>query len=191
MRVYFLTLRADNLPETGKRQHENKGTCAPTRRDGFNGRTTRKEKNLLPSFPPKEMPALFPVQRNIETRLKPLEQARYCMRRRPCQGTINLYGRLRICILCNVGLVRPRARRIQGMAAARGMPDRPARKLSTRTRTGSENSWPPAMPPHQRVGSTPIRAKTGSHKGKKKFSIPGARSSTPIIICGTAAASAT
>jgi hypothetical protein len=25
MRVYFLTLRADNLPETGKRQHENKG----------------------------------------------------------------------------------------------------------------------------------------------------------------------
>jgi len=107
MRVYFLTLRADNLPETGKRQHENIGTCAPTRRDGFNGRTTRKEKNLLPSFPPKEMPALFPVQRNIETRLKPLEQARYCTRRRPCQGTINLYGRLRICILCNAGLLRP------------------------------------------------------------------------------------
>jgi hypothetical protein len=24
MRVYFLTLRADNLPETGKRQYENK-----------------------------------------------------------------------------------------------------------------------------------------------------------------------
>src|SRR5713101_4501090 len=62
--------------------------------------------------------------------------------------------------------------RIQGMAAARSMPDLAARKLSTRTRTGSDNSWPPAMPPHQRVGSTPIRAKTGSHKGKKKFSIP-------------------
>jgi hypothetical protein len=41
MRVYFLTLRIDNLPETGKRQYQNKGTCAPARRDGFNRRTTR------------------------------------------------------------------------------------------------------------------------------------------------------
>src|SRR5882724_11226088 len=43
MRVYFLTLHADNLPEIGKRQHENKGTCAPTRRDRVNRRTTRRE----------------------------------------------------------------------------------------------------------------------------------------------------
>jgi hypothetical protein len=108
MRVYFfLTLLANNLPQTGKRQYQNKGTCAPFRRDGFNQRTNEKKKFALPSFPPKEMPALFPVQRNIETRLKPLEQARYCTRRRPCQGTINLYGRLRICILCNAGLLRP------------------------------------------------------------------------------------
>src|SRR6266852_3201560 len=77
MRVYFLTLRVDNLPESGKRQYQNKGTCAPTRRDGVNRRTTRKEKICAAFFPPNEMPALFPVQRNIGTRLKPLEQARY------------------------------------------------------------------------------------------------------------------
>jgi hypothetical protein len=43
MRVYFLTLHADNLPETGKRQYENKDTRAPARRDGVDRRTTRKE----------------------------------------------------------------------------------------------------------------------------------------------------
>jgi len=78
MRVYFfLTLRTNNLPESGKRQYQNKGTCAPFRRDGFNQRTNEKKKILLPFFPPKEMPALFPVQRNIGTRLKPPEQVRY------------------------------------------------------------------------------------------------------------------
>jgi len=64
MRVYFLTLHADNLPETGKRQHENKGTCAPTRRDDVNRRTTQK-RFALPFIPPNEMAALFPMQCNI------------------------------------------------------------------------------------------------------------------------------
>jgi hypothetical protein len=77
MRVYFLTLRADNLPETGRRQHENKGRCAPPMRDGVNQRTNEKKKFALPFFPPNEMPALFPVQRSIGTRLKLFEQARY------------------------------------------------------------------------------------------------------------------
>jgi len=106
-RLFFLTLLANNLPESGKRQYQNKGTCAPSPRDGFNRRATRKEKICAAIFPPNEMPALFPVQRNIGTRLKPIEQTRYCTLRRPCQGTINLYGRLRICILCNAGLVLP------------------------------------------------------------------------------------
>ena len=106
-RLFFLTLLANNLPESGKRQYQNKGTCAPTRHDAVNRRAARKKKFALPFFPPKEMPALFPVQRNIGTRLKPLGQARYCTRRHPCQVTINLYGRLRICILCNAGLVLP------------------------------------------------------------------------------------
>jgi hypothetical protein len=76
-RLFFLTLLANNLPESGERQYQNKGTCAPSRRDGFNHRTNEKKKFALPFFPPNEMPALFPVQRNIGARLKPLEQARY------------------------------------------------------------------------------------------------------------------
>jgi len=108
MRVYFfLTLRTNNLPESGKRQYQNKGTCAPSDAMASIGERHEKKKFALPFFSPNEMPALFPVQRNIGTRLKPAEQARYCTLRRPCQGTINLYGRLRICILCNAGLVRP------------------------------------------------------------------------------------
>jgi len=50
MRVYFLTLRADNLPETGKRQHENKGTCAPTRRDGVKSENDTKRKKFAAIF---------------------------------------------------------------------------------------------------------------------------------------------
>src|SRR5207247_246865 len=55
--------------------------------------------------------------------------------------------------------------------------------------SGSDNPWP-AMPPLQKAGSMPIRAKTGWHCGKKKSSIQRARSSTRIIISGIAAASA-
>jgi len=76
-RLFFLTLLANNLPESGERQYQNKGTCARSRRDGFNHQTNEKKKISPPSFPPNEMPALFPVQRSIGTRLKPLEQARY------------------------------------------------------------------------------------------------------------------
>jgi hypothetical protein len=43
-RLFFLTLLANNLPESGKRQYQNKGTCAPTRRDAVNRRAARKEK---------------------------------------------------------------------------------------------------------------------------------------------------
>jgi hypothetical protein len=65
-RLFFLTLLANNLPESGERQYQNKGTCAPSRRDGFNHGTNEKKKILLPSFPPNKMPAPFPVQRSIE-----------------------------------------------------------------------------------------------------------------------------
>jgi len=72
-RLFFLTLLANNLPESGERQYQNKGTCAPVRRDGVNRRTTRKEKVCAAIFPPNEMPALFPVQRSIGTQLKLFE----------------------------------------------------------------------------------------------------------------------
>jgi hypothetical protein len=72
-RLFFLTLLANNLPESGERQYQNKGRSAPSRRDDFNRRTNAKKKFALPSFPPNEMPALFPVQRNIGTRLKLFE----------------------------------------------------------------------------------------------------------------------
>jgi len=93
-----------------KAESVNTKTKAPARQPDAMpsiGERHEKEKICAAIFPPNEMPALFPVQRNIGTRLKPLEQARYCTLRRPCQGTINLYGRLRICILCNAGLVLP------------------------------------------------------------------------------------
>jgi hypothetical protein len=41
---HCLTLRSNNLPETGKRQYENKGTHAPSRLDGVDRRTTRKKR---------------------------------------------------------------------------------------------------------------------------------------------------
>jgi hypothetical protein len=44
MRVIFLTLRADNLPETGKRQYENKQDANLTRRHGVDCTTMRQEK---------------------------------------------------------------------------------------------------------------------------------------------------
>jgi hypothetical protein len=54
MRVYFLTLRADNLPETGKRQYENKADLRASRRNGVDRR--HKRKAFAPSFfPPNEM----------------------------------------------------------------------------------------------------------------------------------------
>jgi hypothetical protein len=43
MRVYFLTLRADNLPETGKRQYENKGDVRASRRE-------KQKRKFVPSF---------------------------------------------------------------------------------------------------------------------------------------------
>jgi len=43
MRVYFLTLPADNLPETGNRQYENKADLRASRRNGVDRRTTQKE----------------------------------------------------------------------------------------------------------------------------------------------------
>jgi len=93
-----------------KAESVNTKTKAPARQPDAMpsiGERHEKEKICAAIFPPNEMPALFPVQRNIGTRLKPIEQTRYCTLRRPCQGTINLYGRLRICILCNAGLVLP------------------------------------------------------------------------------------
>jgi hypothetical protein len=53
-RLFFLTLLANNLPETGKRQYQNKGTCAPTRRDGVHRRTKRKEKIWAAFFSAKQ-----------------------------------------------------------------------------------------------------------------------------------------
>src|ERR1700674_1273908 len=44
MRVIFLTLRADNLPETGKRQYENKQDANLTRRHGVDCTTIRQGK---------------------------------------------------------------------------------------------------------------------------------------------------
>jgi hypothetical protein len=49
MRVIFLTLRPDNLPETGKRQYENKQDANLTRRHGVDCTTIRQEK-FAPSF---------------------------------------------------------------------------------------------------------------------------------------------
>jgi hypothetical protein len=43
MRVISLTLHANNLPETGKRQYENQSTHALSARDRRNRRTTPKE----------------------------------------------------------------------------------------------------------------------------------------------------
>src|SRR6202040_1037679 len=43
----------------------------------------------------------------------------------------------------------------------------------------SDDSWPPAMPPHQRAVCMPIRANTGSPCAARKSSIHSARSSNP------------
>jgi hypothetical protein len=66
MRVYFLTLHTNNLPETGKRQYENKGTRAPPDAMASIGERHEKQKIFAAIFPPNEMPVLFPVRRNIE-----------------------------------------------------------------------------------------------------------------------------
>jgi hypothetical protein len=52
-RLFFLTLLANNLPESGERQYQNKGTCAPFRRDGFNHGTNEK-KNFAAIFSAKQ-----------------------------------------------------------------------------------------------------------------------------------------
>jgi hypothetical protein len=54
MRVIFLTLRLDNLPETGKRQYENKQDANPPRRHGVDCTTIRHEKICAVIFPPNE-----------------------------------------------------------------------------------------------------------------------------------------
>jgi hypothetical protein len=54
MRVIFLTLRPDNLPETGKRQYENKQDANLTRRHGVDCTTIRHEKICAVIFPPNE-----------------------------------------------------------------------------------------------------------------------------------------
>jgi hypothetical protein len=60
LRVYFfLTLRTNNLPESGKRQYQNKGTYAPTDVIASIGEKHDEEKFALQFFPPNEMPALF------------------------------------------------------------------------------------------------------------------------------------
>jgi hypothetical protein len=53
-RLFFLTLPADNLPESGERQYQNKGTCARSRRDGFNHGTNEKKKNFTAIFSAKQ-----------------------------------------------------------------------------------------------------------------------------------------
>jgi hypothetical protein len=66
MRVYFfLTLRADNLPETRNRQYENKGGANLTRRHGVDCTTIRQEKNLRRHFSAKRKATRIPVRRNI------------------------------------------------------------------------------------------------------------------------------
>jgi len=42
-RLFFQTLRTNNLPETGKRQYENKADAGASRRNGVDRRTTQKE----------------------------------------------------------------------------------------------------------------------------------------------------
>jgi len=59
-----LTLRSNNLPETGKRQYENKGTHAPSRLDGVDRRTTRKKRIYAIILPRSEMQRI-PTQCNI------------------------------------------------------------------------------------------------------------------------------
>src|ERR1700732_2632633 len=59
MRVIFLTLHVDNLPETGKRQYENKQDANLTRRHGVDCTTIRPEKICAVIFPPNEMRHAF------------------------------------------------------------------------------------------------------------------------------------
>jgi hypothetical protein len=65
MRVIFLMLRADNLPETGKRQYENKEDANVTRRHGVDCTTIRQERKSAPSFSAKRKATRIPVWRNI------------------------------------------------------------------------------------------------------------------------------
>jgi hypothetical protein len=65
MRVIFLTLRADNLPETGKRQYENKQDANLTRRHGVDCTTIRQGKNLRGRFSAQRNATRIPVRRNI------------------------------------------------------------------------------------------------------------------------------
>src|SRR5712672_3047665 len=70
MRVIFLTLRVDNLPETGKRQYENKGDANVTRRHGVDRTTIRREKICAVIFPPNERRHAFRCGAPSEERLE-------------------------------------------------------------------------------------------------------------------------
>jgi hypothetical protein len=81
MRVYFfLTLRADNLPESGKRQYQNKGTCAPTRRNGVKSENDTTKKKLA---------AIFSAKRNgsaVSDAVQHRKPGSNCLSRRDTDG---------------------------------------------------------------------------------------------------------
>jgi hypothetical protein len=64
------------------------------------GERNDKKKFALPFFPPNEMAALFPVQRNNADDFRSGVRAPRCKHDGRRVGVINLYGCLRICILC-------------------------------------------------------------------------------------------
>src|ERR1700682_6575842 len=74
-RVIFLTLRADNLPETGKRQCENKQDANLTRRHGVDCTTIRQEKICAVIFPPNETRHAFRCGATSEERIELQEVA--------------------------------------------------------------------------------------------------------------------
>jgi hypothetical protein len=102
-RLFFLTLLANNLPESGERQYQNKGT--PRHPDAMASIIERtKRKNLR---------CLFFRQTKCQRCFRcsaASEPDSSCLNRRDTErdgARVNLYGRPRICMLCNVGLVRP------------------------------------------------------------------------------------
>jgi hypothetical protein len=65
-----LTLRVDNLPETEKRQYENKGDANVTRRHGVDCTTIRREKICAVIFPPNDRRHAFRCGAPSEERLE-------------------------------------------------------------------------------------------------------------------------
>jgi hypothetical protein len=88
MRVYFLTLPADNLPETGNRQYENKADLRASRRNGVDRRTTQK--HLCHHF--FRRTKCGPMRCNIGKRLKMIELARQRTDRQGAPGGISNSG---------------------------------------------------------------------------------------------------